>query len=226
MNLDRLTTRITLAYGDHEKPGPEMCIMEAEAWIAGETHTDKPQCVCPVLGQAARSINDLMKQKERNELLAPMLGQFAGTRGTTEHERIRGFIAADYAARKFEPIHLRALGLVEDAVRLESLRPVVNEETARAAFATAYATTYTAAAHAANAAAFATSSTTYATAAGYAAYAAHAAASVSYAAADRRRIWELAVQMLKDMIAVHSTAPKEWARSPETLPCLMEVKPC
>jgi hypothetical protein len=232
MNLiDRLLTTLKLAKGSHKTPGRSMCIMECEAFIAGEAHSDRPDCVSPSLGNAARSINDWMTQKERDEWLAPMLGQFAGTRGTAEHERKRAYIAADYAVRVFAPMALRAHKREDLALRMESCAKIVDKRTAveanrlakevRAAAAAAYAD-----ADAAAAAAYAA-----AAAAAYAADAdaAYATAKLTLAAAayaadarkaSRRIICGQLVKMLREMIDVYTAAPKEWARDPATLPCL------
>jgi hypothetical protein len=223
MNLSNLIDRLLkfpkLAIGKHEEASREMCIMEAEAYIAGERHSDRPACVDPVLADMARRVNDWMTQDERDEFLAPMLGQFAGTIGTEGHRIARACIVFDYTFRRIIPIYLRVRGRNSDATALELFPPIENlkqaEQVAKLAQRHAAA--------AANAAAAA-----YADAAAYAATAANAAAN-AYAAANaaayadaRPEIVSLRVAMLKELIAVHSTAPKEWSRKPETLPCLIE----
>lgn len=225
--IDRVLTALRLAKGAHSQPGPSMCIMECEAYIAGEAHSDAPKCVCPTIAALARGINDRMTQEERDELLAPMLGQFAGTAGTEEHLRTRRYISADYAVRVFLPIAMRARKR-EDLARLaESCDKIVDKRTALEAHQAASKIRAATHAYAAAAAAYAAADAAADAAAYAAAYAAAAAAADAADAADaarkaRREVMVKAVQMLNDMIAVYSEAPKEWARSPESLPCLVK----
>jgi hypothetical protein len=200
--------------------------MEAVAYIAGESHSDTPKCVCPVIGAAARRINDWMTQAERDEFLAPILFDFAGTVGTREDKVRRGYIAADFAVRVFAPMRMRARKHVKLAELMEAIPPITDKASAISARGKANevrSAAATAAAHAAAAHAAAAAYAAYAAA--YAADAAAAAAAdAAYAAADaaaRRRVCEAATQMLRDMIAVKHDDPCEWARSPESLPCLV-----
>jgi hypothetical protein len=50
--------KITLKQGAHDSPTKGVCLMEAVAWMRGIAHTDHPPCVCPVLGNMGRSLND------------------------------------------------------------------------------------------------------------------------------------------------------------------------
>jgi hypothetical protein len=95
---------------------------------------------------------------------------------TPEVERTRAYRCVDMACRVWTPRALRAQGLVADAERIESLGPVVDEQTAYAganADASASSAAYT------NATAYAASR---AHADAYAAAAARARASAAYAA--------------------------------------------
>jgi hypothetical protein len=59
IDQDRLNA-LVLKHGSHKSPDTGMCAMEAVAWLAGERHSDKPQCVCPVIASFLRTWNDGM----------------------------------------------------------------------------------------------------------------------------------------------------------------------
>ena len=166
---------VRLVAGAHPATSKEMCIMEAEAYIAGERHSDHPNCVSPMLAMIARRVNDYMTQEERDEFIAPMLGTFAGTRGNKDTEIERGYIIVDYHFRIFLPMLLDAWHFKEAASLFRGLNKIADKKSGSAALD---------------------------------------------ALAARRRNWcELSVRLMKDLIAVHSDVPKEWAREPESLPC-------
>ena len=50
INPERLArlADVPLKKGAHSSPDAGMCALEAAAWIAGEPHSDHPECVCPV----------------------------------------------------------------------------------------------------------------------------------------------------------------------------------
>ena len=68
-----------LLNGAHENPEAGMCALEVVAWLAGEPHSDHPECVCPVLGAFVRSWNDALPDDERDALLKPILPRLIGT---------------------------------------------------------------------------------------------------------------------------------------------------
>ena len=163
---------IVLTHGPHESREAGLCAMEAVAWLAGERHSDSPECVCPVIAAAMRALNDGMDDADRQRLV-PYLKRVIGTRGDRELETRRRFAAADWAVRVAAPRALRALrafALDDEAARLEALAPVVDVSTARTAQreASAVSCVASAAASAASvaAAACAAADTAYA-AAGY-----------------------------------------------------------
>lgn len=57
-----------------------MCVMEAVAFLAGEPHSDEPECACPVITQLAQFVNDCATDDERQELLAGLPWRIIGTR--------------------------------------------------------------------------------------------------------------------------------------------------
>jgi len=71
---------IRLTAGDHSSPGDGLCLMEAVALFTGERHGDWPACVCPVLIEFGRVLNDTMPDKWRTDLLLPIVPALVGTR--------------------------------------------------------------------------------------------------------------------------------------------------
>ena len=101
--LERLAG-ITLLAGKHADEQDGMCVMEAAAWVAGESFTDHPSCVCPVIGAFLRSWNDaITDDKERTRLLTPLIEKVIGTRATPDVEAKRAFLCVDWAIRSFLP---------------------------------------------------------------------------------------------------------------------------
>jgi hypothetical protein len=49
-----------LAKGGHSNPGSGVCLLEAVAYVAGELHTDHPQCASEILGAFGRNLNDVL----------------------------------------------------------------------------------------------------------------------------------------------------------------------
>ena len=111
---------IRLLKGAH-KPDHEFCYMELVAYLAGEPHTDQPQCASRVIGAFVRPINDRMNNEER-QLLKPYVVRTFGTAGTPEQESERAFMLADWAIHVAAPLALRAADLEEQAAKLEAVR--------------------------------------------------------------------------------------------------------
>jgi hypothetical protein len=174
LDLDSLI----LLLGSHSTRDDGVCAMEAVAWLAGEPHSDRPACACPVIASFVRAMNDQLPDEERGRL-KPYLAKLVGTRLTKAVELKRAFYLADSAVRVFAPLALRAAGLTKEAEKLESLSPLVDEVTARAAYSAAYS-----AARAAYSAAYSAARAAY-SAADSAAYSADSAAdSAAYSAAS------------------------------------------
>ncbi len=124
---------IRLARGAHQTPEQGTCLLEAVAYVAGEPHSDHPECVCPVLAAFGRAWNDALDDDSRNRILAPFVCRLVGTRSTAEVQDARAFMAADWAVRTFTPAWLRRAGLDADAVELEQLPELTSTELCRAA---------------------------------------------------------------------------------------------
>jgi hypothetical protein len=81
---------ILLKSGAHSRREDGVCALEAVAWLAGEPHSDHPQCACPVIGAFLRSWNDsLPDEAVRTALLRPLLPLLIGTRSTRAVELTR-----------------------------------------------------------------------------------------------------------------------------------------
>jgi hypothetical protein len=134
---------LQLLKDSHRKREEGVSLMEAVAWLAGEPHSDRPKCACPVTAAFARRVNDKATDKQRQELreLIPALAKSKASRAV---EIKRGFLAADYAVRVFSPITLDAAGKGDEAAKLRALPPIVDRDSAivgrdAAADAAAYA---------------------------------------------------------------------------------------
>ena len=69
--------KLNLIKGSGKTYDQGFCVMQAVAWFAGEKHTDKPQCACPVLTAYAIRINDQLpdaKRQKLRKLIAPLTG--------------------------------------------------------------------------------------------------------------------------------------------------------
>ena len=131
-----LIDTIVLRHGAHQRPEDGTCLLEAVAWIAGEPHSDHPDCVCPALAAFGRAWNDALDDEARNRILKPFIPRLVGTRSTADVQDARAFMAADWAVRTFTPAWLRKAGLHDDAAALEQLPEMTSTELCRAAMPT------------------------------------------------------------------------------------------
>lgn len=196
--------------GSHGSRVDGLCVMEAVAYLAGEPHSDSPECASPVITKLAIWLNDSASDELRQELLRPLPFRIVGTKATPEIEQQRAYMAADWAVRFVCPILLRRANLETEALKLESLPVIDSESAADAAAYAAYA-----AARAADAAARAARA---AYAAAYAAArAACAACAAACAADDLERIQRSCAELIDRMIAL--TEIKERVSSCKALVC-------
>lgn len=102
MNIDNI--KLISGVGDRE--ANELCVMSLTALIAGEPHTDKPVCACPVLTAAAIRLNDGLwwaSDEERTAALKPLSAELIGTRSTAAVELRRAGVFVDLALRVWAP---------------------------------------------------------------------------------------------------------------------------
>ena len=122
---------ITLTSGKHNNRDDGLCIMEAVAWWAEETHTDHPACVSPILGTFGRNFNDVLPDSKRQEL-KPLIPLLAGTAGDGM-DTARSYLALDWLIRTYTPAWLDLAGLSEEAETLRDFRRIVNNAAAKEA---------------------------------------------------------------------------------------------
>ena len=190
-----------LEKGGHASPINGMCFMEAVAYLTGEPHSDRPECVSPVLGSWGREVNDAMPTDRRQELKA-FIPEMVGTAGDGKDEA-RGFMCADFAVRVIAPMALGAAGLSDHATKLRELPEIVDKKTATVAAAAAYRAS-AAAYPAAYAAAAAYRAATDAEAV-YRAAAAAAGVAAAYAATDDASpIWDAVIAFTPKLIAARA----------------------
>lgn len=121
----------TIEAGFHETSN-KRCSLEWVAYLANEPHTDNPACVSDVLSAFVRTVNDIMFYEERQKL-KPVLPKLVGTAGSEAQEQARAYRLADWAVRVLTPLVLKTKGNPVDAALLRSLKPVVDEASAKAA---------------------------------------------------------------------------------------------
>ncbi|MTW28487.1 hypothetical protein GM527_13375, partial [Streptococcus pneumoniae] len=68
--------------------------MEAVAYVAGEKHSDRPECASIVLGSFGRSLNDVLDDTKRQQLV-PLVPKIVGTAGDG-HDEERSYMALDW----------------------------------------------------------------------------------------------------------------------------------
>jgi hypothetical protein len=154
---------LVLGSGSHKDREQGVCVMEAVAWLAGEPHSDRPVCACPVVGAFARRLNDTLDKADRQRL-REFIPALVKSKATREVEIRRGFVAADHAVRVIAPLAMEVIKRPDLAKMLRDCSPIVDKATAIAArdvatkvrgAAAAYAAADAAAADAADAAAYA-----------------------------------------------------------------------
>ena len=144
---ERLSAVKELYAGQHT-PDSKMCLLEAVAYVAGESWSDSPQCVSPVLAAFGRGWNDGMRSNKEREQLRQYIPLLINTVSTQEVESRRSYMAADWIIRTHLPTWLRLAGLSAKADALASLPPIVNKSdvvAARPFIETAEAAAWTAA---------------------------------------------------------------------------------
>jgi hypothetical protein len=119
---------LNLLSGSHESFEKGVCAMEAVAWLAGEKHSDKPDCACPVIAGVIRSWNDgLPNDAERNRLIRPLLAKLVGTRIDSDSVLLkRMYLVQDWNIRVRTPAFLRLAKLEMEAEALEDCAQIVD----------------------------------------------------------------------------------------------------
>ena len=119
-----MSSDYTLAYGTHPTPEEGRCAMEWVSHLAGESHSDQPACVSPVLRAYCTSLNDSLDDEPR-QLLRPYLARTIGTADDGLDEA-RSWMALDWLIRTYAPTWLAAADLTLSAHELADLAPVMD----------------------------------------------------------------------------------------------------
>ena len=107
--------------GSHNSIRDGCCVMEAVAYVAGEPHSDHPQCTCPIITAFMIGWNDnLPSNQDRDRLLKPLVPLIVGTRSNSEVEQRRGFLCVDWFIRTFVPAWLQLIPSLQ--IHAETLR--------------------------------------------------------------------------------------------------------
>ncbi len=69
-----------LSAGRHRRPRKGACFMEFASYLAGERWSDHPSCTHPLLAGLARTVNDLIDDAHRSELV-PLIPDVVGVTG-------------------------------------------------------------------------------------------------------------------------------------------------
>ena len=112
--------------GSHPSPEHGMCLLEAAAYLAGEPHSDHPECVSTTIAAFGRAWNDHLGDEDRDRLLLPLLPKLIGTAGGDE-KRL-SLLALDWLLRVYTPAWLDLL-VPEHAEKLREM-PEVTEKNA------------------------------------------------------------------------------------------------
>jgi hypothetical protein len=97
--------------------------MEWVSYLAGEPHSNEPDCVSPVLRAFCTTLNDAMEDEPRQRLL-PYLERTIGT-ADDGLDKTRSWMALDWLIRVYAPTWLDAARLPDSATRLTTLSPVI-----------------------------------------------------------------------------------------------------
>ena len=128
-----LTPVLRLGKGAHETREKGMCVMEAAAYVANLPHSDRPECVSPVIGAFVRNWNNAMNDDDR-QMLAPYTVRILGTNTGAADDETRAWLATDWMVRTQTPMWLRLAGLTDEAAGLEALIPLTNGASALPAY--------------------------------------------------------------------------------------------
>lgn len=115
-----------LSHGSHRTAEDGRCAMEWVSYLAGEPHSDQPQCVSPVLRRFCIALNDRLEDADRQKL-RPYLARTIGTAGDgRDEERLR--LCREFVVRHSLPYYLDAAGRSEAAAPLRALPDALTAE--------------------------------------------------------------------------------------------------
>ncbi|HKH42666.1 MAG TPA: hypothetical protein VKA41_12525 [Solirubrobacterales bacterium] len=97
---------VRLEPGRHRSPDDGVCVVELASIIGGERFSDRPDCVCPVIGAFLRSWNDAVGYADRQRL-EPYASSVVGTGGYRRISRIRRDICLSHGGADLDRGPLR-----------------------------------------------------------------------------------------------------------------------
>ncbi len=101
-------TPVRLTDGGHSSPQEGVCVVELASLIAKEEFSDRPRCVCPVIGAFLRGWNDRAPYAERQRL-SPYAERIVGSRGGPRVTRERRDICLRWAGAELSRGGVRRL---------------------------------------------------------------------------------------------------------------------
>jgi hypothetical protein len=114
-----MTDQYFLSTGAHKTAEDGRCAMEWVAYLAGDSHNDRPVCVSPMLRSFCISFNDMLSDEDRQKL-RPYLARTIGTAGDgLDMERVRTI--NEWLIRKPIPVSLDLIGRREMASRYRNM---------------------------------------------------------------------------------------------------------
>ncbi len=118
----------TLKHGSHDSPQDGLCAMEWVAYLAGERHSDSPECVDPALRRFGIRLNDALPDGPRQKL-RPYLARMIGTAGDGRTQE-RLYMMADWAVRVVAAEAQEVTGRRDLAERLRALPAIKDKRSA------------------------------------------------------------------------------------------------
>jgi hypothetical protein len=107
---------VRLEAGSHRSPNDGVCVVELASVIGGEPFSDRPRCVCRVIGSFLRNWNDRAGYADRQRLY-PYASRVVDTGGYRRISRIRRDICLSYAGAD---LGRGPLGRVAERLRLRA----------------------------------------------------------------------------------------------------------
>jgi hypothetical protein len=100
---------IKLSRGKHASPEDGACVMELASMLAGESFSDHPASVCPVIGSFLRAYNDALDDDRRQDLYA-YAAKVVGSTGSADLARARTERLIDWGSEMLRRRLTRFLG--------------------------------------------------------------------------------------------------------------------
>jgi hypothetical protein len=132
LSQSQIRATIEISRGRHANRSQGVSATEIIAWMGGEPHTDRPTCLCPVIGAYLGRLADSLADGPRQQLW-PVLSTLVGT-GQVDAEILtrRQFRLIDHLCRFQVPMALRWIGRDVPAKAIRDEIPVTDWLSAQA----------------------------------------------------------------------------------------------